>query len=176
MDFDPTILIAEAFSGVQAFLAGSFLVSAVKFFLFVYTAVLFADIVLLFMLRGFSSDLKASLFGTNRPLMTRSAAISRWEKICARLESENPSQYKVAVLEADAMADGVLGEIGFSGATMGDKLVSVHDGQLESKDDLLEAHAIRNRIVHEKDFDVSSEVAKQQLDRYRQFFDEVEIF
>lgn len=176
MDIDPTILIADAFSGVQMFLSGSFFVSALKFFLFVYTVVLFVDIVLLFMLRGFSSDLKAVLFGTNRPLMTRGAAISRWEKILARLESGNPSQYKVAILEADAMADGVLGEIGFSGATMGEKLVAVNDGQLESKEALLEVHAVRNRIVHEKDFGVSAEEAKQQLDRYRLFFDEIELF
>lgn len=176
MDIDPTILAAEAFSGIQGFLAGSFLFMAIKFFLFVYTAVLLADIVLLFMLRGFSSDLKAALFGTNRPLMTRSAAISRFEKILERLESSNPSQYKVAILEADAMADGVLGEIGFSGATMGEKLESIKDGQLESKADLLEVHAFRNRIVHEKDFEVSVEEAKQQLGLYKRFFDEIELF
>ncbi len=176
MDIDPTILLADAFSGVQGFFAGSFLFAAVKFFLFVYTAVLLADIVLLFMLRGFSSDLKAVLFGTNRPLMTRTAAISRFEKILERLGSGNPSQYKVAILEADAMADGVLKEIGFSGATMGEKLESIKDGQLESKADLLEAHAFRNRIVHEKDFEVPAEEAKQQLDLYKRFFDEIELF
>jgi hypothetical protein len=176
MDFDPTVLISDAFVGVQGFLAGSFLVSAIKFFLFIYTVVLLVDIVFLFILRGFSADLKAALFGTKRPLMTRSAAISRFEKILERLESGNPSQFKVAVLEADAMADGVLGEIGFSGATMGDKLESIKEGQLESRSDLLEAHAFRNRIVHEKDFEVSAEEAKQQLDLYKRFFDEVELF
>jgi hypothetical protein len=176
MDIDPTILLANTYSGVQGFLAGSFIFAALKFFLFVYTAVLLADIVLLFMLRGFSSDLKAVLFGTKRPLMTRSAAISRFEKILQRLESHNPSQFKVALLEADAMADGVLGEIGFHGETMGDKLETVNDGQLESREMLLEAHAVRNRIVHEKDFAISLEDTQKNINFYRTFFDEVELF
>lgn len=176
MNVDIINLIYGITAGVAEFLSHSFLIAALKFFLFVYVAVLFADIVLLLMLRGLSGDLQKTLFGAERPLISRSATIKRWEKILSRLEGGNPSQYKVAVLEADAFADEILSGIGYKGATMADKLESIHPGQLETKNDIAEAHQIRNRIVHETDFVISQEDAKKCLDSYRKFFDEVELF
>jgi hypothetical protein len=138
--------------------------------------VLLADIVILFILRGVSVDIKKTLFGAERPLIRRSTIIARWEKILSRLQNGNPSQYKVAVLEADAFADEILSGIGYSGVTMAEKIESIHDGQLETKSDLVEAHKIRNRIVYEKDFVISLEDAQKLLENYRKFFDEVELF
>src|SRR3989344_5259828 len=145
------------------FFSTSFFIAALKFFLFVYVAVLLADIVMLLMLRGLSGDLKVALFGADRPLLSQFQAINRFEKSLARLESGNPSQYKVAVLEADAFADEVLSGIGYKGATMGEKLDGIHPGQLETKSELSEAHQIRNRIVHEAGFVLSQEDAKKWL-------------
>lgn len=162
--------------GVVGFFSNSFFIAAVKFFLFVYVMVLLADIVILFMLRGFSRDLKRVLFGADRPLLSRSKVINRWEKILARLNDENPSQYKVALLEADAFADEILAGIGYKGATMGEKLESVLDGQLETKPLIVEAHQARNRVVHQADFSLSREEAEKWLGHYKKFFDEVELF
>lgn len=162
---------------VIAFFADSLLVATVKFFLFVYLAVLLADIVMLFILRGgVSSDLKKTLFGAERPLVSSATLIKRWEKILARLHDGNASQYKVAMLEADAFADEILAEIGHQGETMIEKLSGVHEGQLETKQELIEAHLVRNRIVHEADFALSEEETKKWLGVYRKFFDEVELF
>lgn len=176
MNVDITALLSQGFGAISHFWETSFFVTALKFFLFVYVAVLFIDIVLLFLLRGFSSDVKAALFGTNRPLMARSSAIKRWEKILARLEDNNPSQFKVALLEADAMANEVLDGMGFKGATMGEKMEGIHAGQLENRENLIEAHAVRNHIIHEADFALSREDASEKLDQYKKFFDEVELF
>lgn len=176
MDVDIVALLSQGFGSISHFLETSFFITAIKFFLFVYVCVLFTDIVLLFILRGFSSDLKAALFGTKRPLMGRSSAIKRWEKILNRLEDTNPSQFKVAVLEADAMADEVLDGMGFKGTTMGEKMESIHAGQLENRESLIEAHTVRNRIIHEADFTLSHEEASEQLNQYKKFFDEVELF
>lgn len=176
MDIDSVSLLYGIGQNVAQFFAHSFFISALKFFLFVYVLVLFIDIVILFMLRGVSSDFKKALFGAERPLLSHSTVISRWEKILSRLEEHNPSQYKVAVLEADAFADEILSGIGYRGATMAEKLESIHTGQLETKNELAEAHLIRNRIVHEADFAISREDAQKWLDVYRKFFDEVELF
>ncbi len=176
MDVDIIGVLSGIITTTSQFLEASFFIAALKFFLFVYVSVLFADIVLLFLLRGFSSDVKSALFGTNRPLMARSSAIKRWENILSRLASDNPSQFKVALLEADAMADEILAGMGFKGATMGEKMEGIHAGQLETRDMLIEAHAIRNRIIHEADFSISREDANEELDQYKKFFDEVELF
>lgn len=176
MDIDLISLSYGIGQNAAQFFADSFFISALKFFLFVYVCVLLIDIVILFMLRGVSADLKKALFGAERPLLSHSTIISRWEKILSRLEANNPSQYKVAVLEADAFADEILAGIGYEGATMAEKLENIHEGQLETKKALSEAHLIRNRIVHEADFVISREEAGACLDAYRTFFDEVELF
>jgi hypothetical protein len=161
---------------VAYFLEHSFFIAALKFFFFVYVLVLLVDLVILLILRGVSTDIKKTLFGAERPLLSRSKIISRWGKILSRLQDGNLSQYKVAVLEADAFADEILSGIGYKGTTMAEKIKSIHDGQLETKQELAEAHKIRNRIVYEKDFAISLEDAQKWLDVYRKFFDEVELF
>ncbi|MEI8097058.1 MAG: hypothetical protein WCG73_03050, partial [Candidatus Moraniibacteriota bacterium] len=148
----------------------------IKVFLFVYVVVLFADIVMLLMLKGISSDIKKTLYGTKRPILSKSKAITRWEKILDRLKNTNPSQYKVAILEADAFAEEIFAGMGYAGHTMAEKLDSVHEGQIETKDLLVEAHQIRNRIIHETDFALSREEAEKWLENYRAFFDEMELF
>ncbi len=176
MNIDIFSLLYGAGENLVQFFEHSFLIVALKFFLFIYVIVVLLDIVMLLVLRGLSTDLKNTLFGTSRPLVSRSNVIKRWEKIIARLASENPSQYKVAVLEADAFADEILGGIGYKGATMGEKLDAIHDGQIETKDVLVVAHQIRNRIVHEVGFALSREEAEHCLGSYHKFFSEVELF
>lgn len=176
MDIDIFSLLYGIGQNASRFFADSFLVAALKFFLFVYVVVVLVDIIILLVLRGVSADLKKALFGTERPLLSRSNVIKRWEKILARLEGGNPSQYKVAVLEADAFADEILAGIGYKGATMGEKLDSIRVSQMETKSALSEAHFVRNRVVHEADFVLSREEAGKCLDAYHAFFTEVELF
>lgn len=176
MDIDVIGLLYTIGRQATAFVSDSYFFAAVKFFLFVYVAVLLVDIVILLMLRGITTDIKKTLFGGERPLLPQSALIKRWEKIVSRLEEGNTSQYKVAILEADAFVDEIMVSIGYRGATMTEKLDSIHEGQLNTKDGLVEAHLIRNRIIHEADFFVSLEDTQKYLHAYRQFFDEVELF
>lgn len=176
MDIDVLGLAYAVWTSTVYFFSASTLVLAIKFFLFVYVVVLVIDIVMLLMVRGISTDLKKTLYGAKRPILSKSKAVVRWEKILARLKDDNPSQYKVAILEADAFAEEIFVGMGYTGETMGEKLDNVHAGQIESKDLLLEAHLIRNRIVHEADFSLSREEAEKWLDAYKVFFDEMELF
>jgi len=176
MEIDFIALAGDIWKNLNIFLATSIVVKAIKFFLFVYVVVLFADIVMLLILRGVSGNIKQSLFGTTRPLISRSKAIIRWEKILERLKGENPSQYKVALLEADAFAEEILTGMGHTGETMADKFEAIHPGQIESREKLMQAHQIRNRIIHEADFSLTREEAQSYLDFYEAFFREMELF
>ena len=176
MDVDIISILFGGGEKIARFFSTSYFVLTLKLFLFIYIVVLLIDVILLLVLRGLSSDFRKLFFGSERPLIARTTVIRRWESILARLESVNPSQYKVAVLEADEFADEILLGIGYKGATMTEKLATVKGGQLESKDILAEAHTMRNRIVHEADFSLSREEAEKCLDSYRKFFDEVELF
>lgn len=176
MEVDLTQVAFLVWDKVTWFFEHSFLFAALKFFLLVYVGVLLVDVILLLILKGLSGDLKVTLYGAERPLTSKGTLIKRWEAILARLKSDNPSQYKVAVLEADALADEILDGIGYPGATMAEKLSDVKGAQLESKERLSAAHEIRNQIVHDATFTLSREEAEQHLESYRVFFDEVELF
>lgn len=158
------------------FFQHSFLFSALKSFLFIYVVVLTADLILLLWLRGLKSDLRETIYGTSRPLISKSNMIIRWEKILERLETGNSSQYKVAVLEAEALAEEILTGIGWKGANMEERLASVNDAQLESRQILLAAHQVRNAIIRQPEYQISRDDALSTLEKYKRFFDEMELF
>lgn len=154
------------------------IVRTIKFLLFVYIVVLLIDIIILLSFRGISRDLRVNLFGTDkRPLFfSRPRKAERqWEQIYARLESGNVSQYKVAILEADALTDKVMASSKWAGTNLGERIASIREGQVASLPALREAHAIRNQIVNETGFEVSREEAERVLGLYSQFLEEMEL-
>lgn len=177
MDVSLFGFLGEFIGNIKAFLDASFLFAFIKFFLFVYTAVLLVDIVLLFMLRDVYGDLRSTLMGTgNRPIVSRNKIIRRWEAIRRRLESGNPSQYKAAVLEADALADEMLQKMGYKGENMRERLDQIQPYQIESKPDLENAHVLRNRIIHDANYEITEAEAGDALSAYARFFEEIELF
>ncbi len=150
--------------------------TVLKVFLIVYSLVLIADIVLLLLMRGVTGNLKLQLYGTTRPLIRKNEASKKWESVERRLESDNPSHYKVAILEADHFCDDLLKESGFDGENMSERLAHMHSGQLQSYAGLSEAHAIRNRIVNEPTFTLDREQAKEYLEKYKGLLIELELF
>lgn len=175
MEVDITQAITLLWAKINSIFAHSVLITSIKFFLLVYVSVLFVDIVLILVMRGLSTDLKIALHGTVRPLTSKNAAIRRWEAILSRLHSALPSQYKLAILEADAMAMEILQGIGYAGETMTEQIAAIKGGQIQTKDRLTAAHEVRNRIVHDKEFAPTKEEAKETLSNFRAFFDEVEL-
>ncbi|MFZ1654802.1 MAG: hypothetical protein WAT84_03160 [Candidatus Moraniibacteriota bacterium] len=150
--------------------------TVLKVFLVVYSLVLIADVILLVLMRGVTGNLKVQIYGTARPLIRKNEATKKWESIERRLESDNPSHYKVAILEADHFADSLLKESGFDGENMSERLANMHPGQLQSYQGLSEAHAIRNRIVNEPAFTLDREQAQDILEKYKGLLIELELF
>ncbi len=142
----------------------SWIIVAVKFFLMGYTIIVLADLVMLLMLRGVTSNYRVTMKGADIPLVSRNKMQKRWDKIMARLKENNESQFKVAIIEADAIADEILGGIGYKGANMGEKLANIRPEQIDyMTDDLQRAHEIRNRIVHDENFRVDQELAESTI-------------
>lgn len=170
-----TMNLVVVFGEIWQVITASALFAVAQWFLMLYALVLLADVILLVVLRGVTSNLKTQWYGTERPLVSKSTVQRRFESIMARLDSENPSQYKVAVLEADQLADELLSGSGYAGQNMGERLKGIHPGQIESYEDLLAAHATRNRIVNEQNFALSRAEAQGILEKYRTFFIEMEM-
>ena len=154
----------------------SALFAVLKAFLIIYSLVMLANVTMLLLMRGITGNLKVQLYGTTRPLIKKNEATKKWESIEHRLESENLSHYKVAILEADHFADELLRESGFDGENMSERLANMHPGQLQSYAGLAEAHAIRNRIVNEPAFTLDREQARDCLEKYKGLLIELELF
>lgn len=148
----------------------------VKILAGVYLAVLIINIILLLVIRGVKSDVRKGLRGMDIPLVTKRKMQKRWDKIANRLDSNNYSQYKVAIIEADAIADEMLAGIGYKGANMTEKLEQVGEAHLDDHLEALKgAHEIRNRIVHEEDFQIDERLAKAVLGVYENFLRYLEL-
>ncbi len=145
-------------------------VLGVKIFIGIYLLVLFVDIVLMLILRDVPSHLRVGLKGTDLPLISKSKMQKRWEKVKKRLENSGTSQYKVAIIEADAIAEEILDGIGYKGANMSEKLESVGAAHLDDHLEALKgAHLIRNKIVHEADYEIDKATAEAVIGVYENF-------
>lgn len=121
-------------------------------------------------LRDVPQHLRVGLKGMDLPLVTKGKMQKRWEKVKTRLKSPSESQYKVAIIEADSIAEEILAGIGYKGANMSEKLEQVGQAHLDDHlESLKGAHEIRNRIVHEADFEVDQRMATAVIGVYENF-------
>lgn len=162
-----TTFIDTIQSAFQTFL-NSHTYAVLKFFLGLYTIVLILDIILLLSRRDLRSDVLKGRFGTSQvPRAERAAAAKKkWSAIEARLKSGNASEYKVALLEADAFMESVLERIGYKGANMAERLDQIDSAHMEDIDAVKEMHQLRNRIVFEQDFVLELSEAEKALKIY----------
>ncbi len=97
----------------------------------------------------------------------------KWERVLQHIESENPTDWRLAILEADIVLDEMLEVIGYRGDTMGDKLKAVEKSDFTTIDLAWEAHKIRNQIAHEgSDFLITQRESKRIINMYKRVFEE----
>jgi len=97
----------------------------------------------------------------------------RWERVETHINSQNPSDWKFAILEADIILDELLTTMGYRGETMADKLRGVEKSDFQTIDLAWEGHKVRNSIAHEgADFLVTEREARRVIALYKAIFDE----
>jgi hypothetical protein len=166
--YEAELVINKIISVSAGFYHSSFFLF-IKILIGIYTLILFYDIVLLLIQRGVGSNLRELRFGIDIPTEIASnkrKTKEQWEGILKRLGSHNESEYKVAIIEADKMMDELIKKLGYGGENMGERLDNIPEGQLENLDGIREAHKVRNQIIHEDDFVLSKDIAKENLDKY----------
>lgn len=169
MSYDVINLVEFLLEMLKNFYNSPF-VLVIKFLLGIYLAVLIIDIILLLILRDVPQDIRVGLRGMNIQVASKSKMQKRWDAIEKRLKGESVSQYKVAIIEADAIAEEVLDGIGYKGANMSEKLEQVGAAHLDDHlESLKGAHEIRNRVVHETDFEVDQRMAAAVVGVYENF-------
>lgn len=114
-------------------------------------------------------------FFTSSPLESNKLA-RRWAEIVAKIESKVEGNYKMAIIEADNMFSDSLEKVGIKGETFSEKIDQVTIEKLKNKEDVINAHKIRNNIVYDPGYKIEIEEAKRTIDIYREAFQNLDIF
>ncbi len=97
----------------------------------------------------------------------------KWERVVAHSESDNPGDWRLAILEADILLDEMTMSMGYHGETLGDRLKGIEKSDFTTIDMAWEAHKVRNQIAHEgSDFLITQREAKRVVGLYRRVFEE----
>ena len=101
------------------------------------------------------------------------ALAHRWEGVLAKIETENESDWRSAIIEADIMLGELLTKMGYRGQGIGEQLQRAVKGDFKTLDKAWEAHKVRNEIAHQGS---ASPLTKDETRRviylYREVFEE----
>lgn len=105
--------------------------------------------------------------------MAHVARNPKWEAISILAGSDNESDWRRAITEADIMLSSLLAERGYSGDTVGEQLKMANPLQFTTLDLAWEAHKMRNALAHLGEaFPLSERDARATIDLYRRVFEE----
>lgn len=147
------------------------LISTVLSVVFGFLAVYF--IVLFQKLLGIKAQMVRSMQRVPEPA-SGGALTSRWGEIMRHFESEKEAEWKFAIIEADKLVDDLLKSAGYSGDTMGERLMGIEKVQLLSLDGLWEAHKIRNKLAHDTNYFLRYAEARRAMQFYEKTLEELQ--
>ncbi|MGM0482875.1 MAG: hypothetical protein ACQEP6_03395 [Patescibacteria group bacterium] len=148
------------------------LIYLVYFFLFLLFASLFTFLYYSYKLNTLLEEEYMHGYKEKTVKSTEAYKNERWQRIIDHIESEHPNDWRIAILEADAILDEILTKMGYEGDSIADKLKQIERSDFHTLEKAWEAHKIRNKVVHEADFALSKREAKRIVGLYRSVFEE----
>ena len=166
----------------SSFLSGYFLGFYGRYGYFLILSSLFLSSVLvifiayvIFRVHGIYSKQRKSLKPVQSTEEEKEEAVKneKWKIIEEHIESENPNDWRLAILEADIALGEILDKSGYRGEGIGEQLKSADKSDFTTIDDAWEAHKIRNSIAHEgASFMITEREAKRVIGLYKKVFEE----
>lgn len=100
----------------------------------------------------------------------------RWEKVIDLVNSDNQSDWRLAIIEAEVILEEGLKDRGYPGNSVGDMLKAVAPGDIVNIDAAWEAHKVRNRIAHSgSNFDLNGREAQRTIALYEAVLSEMKL-
>lgn len=98
----------------------------------------------------------------------------RWQTIIKKMESENISDWKLAIIEADTLLDEMVKKMGYPGENLGERLRHVEVSDFNTLQEAWEAHKVRNRIAHDSSdqFILTQREARRVIGLFEKVFKE----
>lgn len=114
-------------------------------------------------------------FNTGGVLFEKEKKNERWEQILVHVNSENPNDWRLAIIEADIILDEMVKSMGYRGESLGERMKTIEKSDFTSIDEAWEAHKVRNRIAHSgSDYILTQREARRIIGLYEQVFREFE--
>jgi len=73
----------------------------------------------------------------------------RWEDTADMFRSGNPTNWRVAIIDADSMLEELIIEMGYQGDTFADRLKAMQRAGVPWTDAAWDVHLLRNKVAHE---------------------------
>ena len=158
--------------GLSAGLA-SFLSSLLIFLLFLSALLVVGIVYFILRIRHLREE-DAIKYASVLPsdLETKPLRNARWDNIQTYMESDNESDWKLAIIEADKLLDELVAKLGYIGDNLGERLKSVEPSDFLTLQAAWEAHKMRNRIAHEQGLHLTRREARRIIDLFGQVFHE----
>jgi len=99
----------------------------------------------------------------------------QWQRVLRRLDTGLESEYKLAVLEADRMLDNSLKKMGYTGATLEERLGKLTSVTLPNIEELQQTRNVRGNILHDPDYRLELSEARKILKVYDEAFRDLQI-
>lgn len=97
----------------------------------------------------------------------------KWQTIQGHMFSQNPAEWRLAIIEADTILEEMTINIGLPGDTLGDRLKNTSPADFKNVQAAWEAHKTRNRIAHDgSNFELTQAEANRIMRMYEDVFNE----
>lgn len=95
----------------------------------------------------------------------------KWEQVKQHVLSENSSDWRLAIIEADTLLDELIKALNYKGENLGERMKNMSQNDFPKLQAAWEAHKVRNRIAHEgSDFVLTRPEARRIIDLYEEVF------
>ena len=99
--------------------------------------------------------------------------INEWNDIIAL--SKEPKSRPLSIVHADKLLDDALKGLGYNGEKMAERLIAAKNC-IRHRDQIWDAHKLRNKIVHETAFEPSQKEVKTALQAYHKTFKDLGVW
>ncbi len=95
----------------------------------------------------------------------------RWIDIRNNFQSNDPTNWRMAIIDADSMLEDLITSIGYDATTFGDKLKMINRIDFPLIDSVWYVHKLRNNLAHQgSSYHLSERDAYQAFKIYEQIF------
>ena len=102
-----------------------------------------------------------------------SKANNKWTDITSHIASHNPSEWRIAILEADILLEDTLEKTGYQGNSVGERLKDAKTSPFNTIQDAWDAHKVRNDVAHGgSDFVLTKKMAQETIVKFERVFRE----